>query len=120
MRTVKCPDRDLMGDDGAKSLARKPGVEVEGRRLDLERRLAQLGEIEIDGVVRRRTDRGRHAREHRQRRPVNMAGRDQLHARMTPDDGCEFDGVEEILAIHVPDAGLERRMMQEQQRGPIG
>jgi hypothetical protein len=39
---------------------------------------------------------------------------------MTPNDEGEFARVEEILAIHVPDTGLERRMMQKQQRWPIG
>ena len=59
------------------------------------------------------------AGEHRQRRAVDVAGGDQLHARMTPDDGCEFAGVAQILAVHVPDAGHERRMVQEQQRRPV-
>ena len=42
MRPVKIADRDLMGDDAAESLAGKPGVEMKGRRLDLERWLSQL------------------------------------------------------------------------------
>ena len=50
---------------------------------------------------------------------MNVAGGDQLHARMAPDDGREFAGIEEILAVHVPDAGLERRMVQEHQRRPV-
>jgi len=48
-----------------------------------------------------------------------MAGRDKTHARMAPYDRFEFAGVEQILAVHVPDAGLERRMMQKQQRRPV-
>jgi len=51
MRAVKAPDRHLMRDDRAKPFTRKPGVQVEGRRLDLERWLAQLGQIEIDGRI---------------------------------------------------------------------
>ena len=70
-------------------------------------------------MIRRRANRGGNAGEHRQRRAMNVAGRDQLHARMTPDDRREFAGILEILAVHVPDAGLERRMVQEQQRRPI-
>ena len=103
-----------MGDDVAKSLAGKPGVEMEGGRLDLERWLAQFRQIQIDGVIWRGTNRGRHARKHRQGRAMNMAGGDQLHARMTSDDGGKFAGIEKILAVHVPDAGLERRVVQEQ------
>ena len=43
MRAVEGPDRDLMGDDGAEPFARKPGVQMKRRRLDLERGLAQFG-----------------------------------------------------------------------------
>ncbi len=71
-------------------------------------------QIEIDRMVGRRADRGRHAGEHRQRRAVNMAGGDQSHARMAPNDRREFAGVEQVLGIHVPDTGDEWRMVQEQ------
>ena len=108
-----------MGDDGAEPLARKPGVEVEGGRLDLEGGLTQFGQVEIDRMVRRRTNRGRYARKHRQRRTMDMPGADQLHPRMTPHDGREVARVKEVLAVHVPDAGLERRVVQEQQRGTV-
>jgi hypothetical protein len=79
-----------MGNDGAESLARKPGVEVEGGRLDLEGGLAQFGQIEIDGMVRGRADRGRHARKHGQCRAMDMPRCDQLHAGMTAHDGREI------------------------------
>src|ERR1700686_4417332 len=65
MRSVKIADRNLMGNEAAKSLAGKPVVEIKGRRLDLERRLSQLLQIEIDRVIGRRADRGRNTREHR-------------------------------------------------------
>ena len=119
MRTVKCPDRYLVSNHGAEAFARKPGVKVKGRRLHLERGCAEFSQIEIDRVVRRGTNRGRHTGKHRQRRPMNMPGSHELDARITPDDGFEFAGVEQILAVHVPDAGLERGMMQEQQRRPV-
>src|SRR4029079_12593484 len=112
-------NRHLMSDQGAEALAGKPGVKVKSGRLHLERGRAEFSEIKIDRVVRRRTDRGRNTRKHRQRRPVNMAGRDELHARMTPDDGFESGAFKLMLALHVRDAGLERRMMQKQQRGPV-
>jgi hypothetical protein len=40
MRPVEGPDRDVMGDEVAEAFAGIPGVEVKGRRLDLERGLA--------------------------------------------------------------------------------
>ena len=45
---------------------------------------------------------------------MNMTRGDQLHARIAPDNRLEFAGIEQILAVHVPDAGFERRMVQEQ------
>src|SRR5579863_3371238 len=119
MRSVKAPDRDLMGDDTAKSLSRKPAMEMERWRLHLEGRRAQLGQIEVDRMIWRRTDRRCYARKHRQRRTMNVAGGDQPCAWMPPDDLRQFAGIEEVLAIHMPHAGLERRMMQEQQRRSI-
>ena len=114
MRAVEMADRNLMGDDAAKPFARKPAMEMEGRRLDLEGGLAQFRQIEIDGVVWRRANRGRHTGKHRQRRAMDVAGGDQLHARMALDDIRKLVGILEILSVHMPDAGLERRMMQEQ------
>src|ERR1700692_3671858 len=100
MWSVEVADRNLVGDDASKTLAGKPAVEMEGRRFDLERGLAQFCQIKIDGVIGRRTDRGRYACEHRQRRAVNVAGGDALPARMAPDDGGELAGIAEILAVH--------------------
>lgn len=114
MRPVKIADRDLMGDDVAKSLAGKPGVEMKGGRLDLERWLSQFPEIQIDGVIWRGTNRGLDAGKHRQGRAMNMTGGDQLHPRMPSDDGGKLAGIEKILAVHVPDTSLERRVVQEQ------
>ena len=51
---------------------------------------------------------------------MDVAGGDQLRARMAFDDGGQLAGIEEKLAVHVSDAGLERRMVQEQERGPFG
>jgi hypothetical protein len=119
VRTVKRTNRHLMRDHGAEAIAWKPGVKVKRWRLYLERGVAEFSQIEIDRVVRRRANRGRYACKHRQRSPVNMTGSHELHARMTPDDGFEFVGVEEILPIHVPDAGLEWWMMQKHERGPL-
>jgi hypothetical protein len=45
-------------------------------------------------------------------------GGDQLQPRMAPDDSRKFAGIEQILAVHMPDAGLERRIVQKQQRRP--
>ena len=57
MRPVEIADRNLMRNDAAESLARKPGVEMQCRRLDLERWLAQFCQIQIDRVIWRRTNR---------------------------------------------------------------
>ena len=119
MRPVEIADRNLMGNHAAKSLARKPGVEMKCRRLDLERRLAQFCQIEIDGVIWRRTNRRLDSGEHRQDRAMNVTGGDQLRARMAFDDSRKLAGIEQILVVHVPDAGLERRMVQKQERGPV-
>src|SRR6185295_9858239 len=120
MRPVEATYGDLMGDNRAESLARKPAMEVEGGRLDLEGGFTPFGQIEIDGMVRGRADRGRHTRKHGQCRAMDMPRCDQLHAGMTAHDGREIARVEEILAVHVPNACLERRMMQKQERRPVG
>src|SRR5438445_10376772 len=105
-----------MGDDVAESAARKPAMEMKGRRFDPEGGLAKFGQIEIDGMVRSRTDRGRHARKHGQCRAMDMPRCDQLHAGMTAHDRREFACVEKILAVHVANARLERRMVKKPQR----
>src|SRR6185436_1090385 len=120
MRPIELAYRHVMGHDSAEPLAWKPAMEVKGGRLDLEGRFAQLGQIEIDGMIRSRADRGRHARKHGQCRAMDMPRCDQLHAEMTAHDGRELACVEEILAIHVPNARLERGMVQKQQRRPVG
>ena len=47
LAAVESPDRNLMGYDVAVPLARKPGVEVEGGRLDFEGRRAPFGQIDF-------------------------------------------------------------------------
>src|SRR6185312_6766700 len=120
MWAVEASDRDLMGYDAAIPLARKPGVEVEGGRLNLEGGLAQFGQIEIDGMVRGRADRGRHACKHGQCGAMDMARCDQLNTGMTAHGRGQIGRIEEVLAVHVPDPRLERWMMQKQQRRTIG
>src|SRR3954462_7328348 len=120
MRPVEGTYRDLMGHNRAEPIARKPAMEVEGGRLDLEGGLAQLGQIEIDGMVRRWTDCGRHARKHGQRCAMDMPRGDQLHAGMTAHDGREIARVKEILAVHMPNACPEWGMVQKQQCGTVG
>src|SRR5262249_8603364 len=120
MRPIELPDRYLMRDEAAKTLTGKPGVQVKGRGLDLERRLAQLRQVEVDRMIGRRAYRGRDARKHRQCCAMDVAGRDKLDARMTPDDRRKLIRIEEILPVHVPDAGLERRMMQKEKRRFLG
>src|SRR5882757_1284736 len=83
VRPVERADRNLMRDDVAELLSRKPGMEVERRRLDLERRLAQFRQIQINRVIGRGADRRRHARKHGQFGTVNMAGRDEAYTRVT-------------------------------------
>jgi len=86
-----------MGHDVTKALtdplAGKPGVEVEGRRLDPERRLPEMVEIKVDRVIRRRANRAGNAGEHGHCRAMDMAGGDKLHAGMALDDCCQLSGV---------------------------
>src|SRR6266851_7003175 len=114
MRAIEIADRHLMRHHAAESLPRKPAVEMKGRRLDPERRLSQFFQIQIDGVIWCRANRGWDTGKHRQCRAMNVTRGDQLHARIASDNRLEFAGIEQILAVHVPDAGLERRMVQEQ------
>ena len=119
MRPTEIADRDLMRDQRAERRAGKPGMQIEGRRLDPEGRRLALSQIEIDGVVRRRTDRTEDAGKPRQRRPMDMSAPDQLDARMPRDDLGQGVGIAQILPVHVPDARGKGRMMQEQQRRPV-
>ena len=105
-----------MCDEAGKTLTGKPAVQMKGRRLDLERRLSQLRQVEVDGMVGRRTDRGRDAREHRQRSTMDMAVRYKLDAGMPANERRQLFGIAEILVVHVPDTGPERRMVQKEER----
>src|SRR5580698_2223047 len=107
MRPVEFADRNLVGDDVAEPLPRKPAVQMKRRRLDLKRGLPQFLQIQINGMIWGWTDRRRNAAEHRQGRAMNMACGDQLHPRMTPDNRLQLAGIAEMLTIHMPDAGLE-------------
>src|SRR5260370_15680816 len=98
MRAVEIADRDLVGDDAAKTLARKPDVQMKGRRLDLERRRAQFRQIDVDGMVWRRTNRGRNAGKRRERRAMDVAGGDQLHAQIALDDLRQLVDLFELLS----------------------
>src|ERR1700741_4527434 len=103
-----------MGHEPTKTFARKPGVEVEGRRLDLERWLTPLVEVEVDGVVGSRANRAGDDGEQRKRRAMEVAAGDKPSTRMTPDDRLKFAGVLQVLTVHVPNAGRKRRVMQEE------
>ena len=104
VRAVEIADENLMRHHAAESLPRKPAVEIKRRRLDLERWLAQFFQIQIDGVIWRRADRRWHAGKHRQRRAMNVAGGDQLHARVASDNRRQFAGIEQILTVPGIDA----------------
>src|SRR5947209_1524478 len=116
MRSVEIPDWHLMGHEMAAAIIRKPAVQMEGWRLDPERRLSQMREVEVNRGVWRGTDRAGDAGEHRYDRSMKMARCDQPHARMPSYDAGKLGGIAQILAIHVPDPGDERRVVQEQQR----
>src|SRR5262249_29825028 len=102
-----------------KTFARKPGVEMEGRRLDLERWLTQLIEIEVDGVVGSRANRAGNSGEQRERRAMRVAAGDKTSTWVMPDDRFQLARIVQVLAVHVPNAGHKRRMMEEEQRRPI-
>src|SRR6266480_3261221 len=76
------------------------------------------GKVEIDGVVGCRTDARRNAGKQRRDRAMDVAGADQPYVRMTLDDRGQLRRVTQVLAIHMGNAGLERRMMQEDQSRP--
>lgn len=75
MRPVGFADRHMMRHQMA--VVRKPGVQMEGGRLDPERWLTQMREIEIDGVIRCGTNRAGRAGKHRDDGAMEMAGRNQ-------------------------------------------
>jgi hypothetical protein len=108
-----------MGYDMTEPLTGKPIVEMKSRRLDLERRLAQMVEVEVDRVVWRGTNRAGNTGEHGQCGAMDVAGGDELHARMTANEGGQLSRVGQVLAVHVPDARDEWRMMQKHKRRPI-
>jgi hypothetical protein len=58
IRTVESPDWNVIGNDTAKTRARKPAMQMKGRRFDFEGWLARFCEVKINGVIWRRTDRG--------------------------------------------------------------
>jgi hypothetical protein len=113
VRPIERTDRHLVCHHLAETFPGEPGMKVKGGRFDLERRLAQLRKVEVDRMIGSRTDRARTARERGQRCAVNMAAGDKLNAWMTGGDLSQLVGIGEVLAIHVPDAGSERRMVQE-------
>ncbi len=63
MWPIEFADRHLMGHDMTKPFTGKPDMEVEGWRLDPERRLAQMVEIEVDRVIGSRANRAGNAGE---------------------------------------------------------
>jgi hypothetical protein len=119
MRPVEVAERNLMRHHAAESFTWKPAVKMKGRLLHLEGWFAQLGEIKIDGMIWRRTNRGRNVTEHRQHGAMNVAGGDEPDPRIAGDNCSEFVCIMQILAIHVPNPRNERRVMQEQQCRPV-
>ena len=120
MWSVEFTDRNLVGDEMSTRIARKPSMEMKCRRFDPERRHPQLAEIQIDRVVGCRANGGGNSGKHGQHRTMDVPAADQPDARMPPDDLGERIGVEKILRVHVPDAALEGRMVEKQQRRPVG
>lgn len=119
MRPVELADRNLVRDQLPKTLPRKPCVQVKCRRFHFERRLAELPKVQVDRMVRRRAQCHRNPGKGGEHGPMNVPTPDQLRTRVTPDDSCQFFGIEEILPVHVPDPALERRVVQEKQRRSI-
>ena len=118
--TWELSDTDEVRHQASVRVPVEPSVQVKSRCFDPERRLPNASKVEIDGVVRRRADRRRDPRELRQHAPVHMARGDHAHPRLPPHDFREPGGVRQVLAVHVPDAGNEWRMVQEQERRPVG
>lgn len=106
MRAVEAPNWNLVRDQLSETLAWKPGVDVKRRWLHLERWLAELCEVQIDGVVRRRTYRRGNPGEGGQHDAMNVPTRNQPRARVAPDDPRQFASIEEVLSVHMPDPPL--------------
>src|SRR5690242_12556043 len=95
-RPREVADRHVMRDQVAEAIAGKPGMQMKGRRLDLERRRQAFVEVEGHRMVGGRTDGRRNAGELRERRTVDVAGGHQPHARMLPQDAVERRGVAQV------------------------
>jgi hypothetical protein len=115
MRPVEIAHRHPMCHHAAEFVARKPDVEVKGRRLDIERGRQVLLEIERHRVIRRRTDCGGGTGKHRRRCAVYMTGGDEPNPWVPTQNGFEKFRVAQILHIHVRDACHDRRVVDEQQ-----
>ena len=111
VRTVKVPDRNGVRDDAAEVLAGTPDVQMERRRFDRKGWRQARIEIECDGMIGRRTNRGCRARESRQHGAVHMAGGNQPRAGVTAQDRRKIAGIAQVLHIHMGDTGCKRRMM---------
>ena len=98
MRAVEIADRPVVRDHAAVPLAGKPGVQVERRRLDLERGRQARIEIERDRVIGRRANGRWNAGERGQRSAMDVAGGDQAGARVPPQDGGEIGGIVQVCA----------------------
>ena len=90
MRPVELADGNLMCDRLPKALSWKPGMDVKRSWFHPKLWFAKLCEVQIDGVVRRRTNRHGNAGEGGRRGPMNMPARDQLRPPMTPNNSCRL------------------------------
>ena len=73
--SVKTTDRNGVRDEITVVAAWRPNMQMEARRLDLERWRELCGEVERDGVIGGRTDRCGDPSEHRHRSAVDVASR---------------------------------------------
>src|SRR5262249_3961500 len=109
MWAVELPKRHLMGDEAPKISARQPGTQRGSWRFDAEGRCAGLREIKVDGVVGSRTNGGGDAGDNGQCRTMDMARRNELNAGMTPYNRRKHIRIEQVLPVHMPNAGPEGR-----------
>ena len=106
-----------MGDETAPGP--HPEMQRARGRLHHHRQVPRGREVERE-LVRGGRARGRHrAREPSGHRAVDMAARDALHLRMTTHDVGQPAGAREAHRVHRLEAGHERRVVHEQQRGAL-
>lgn len=117
IRAGEFSDRYDVGDDASEPVSRQPGVQVEGRRLNLERFRPAGIEFKGGSLFAGRTSGGRHTCKHCLHGAMNVTGRDKQATRIPVQEESQCVRVSKSNCVGVKDAGLEGWMVQKQQCG---